>query len=468
MMDGLHDRSDNAFPHATNPNRRLLIRSMLGSSLLMPGVLSDLLAAEGNRGSDDPTSPRKPHNRPAAKSVIFIYATGGVSQVDTFDPKPITNGRDGTGKDKLMGNLFGAARNPRCGTEVSHLFPHLRDVMDEICVIRSMKASHFDHSEATLGMHTGSPTFARPSMGSWVSYGLGTFNQNLPSFIVIAPHLPYGGTQVYASDFLPAVHQGTRVFPGDDPIPNLNSPGASRRLQGIESQLVRSLNQKHFRERPHDSALAARIKSFETAFQMQQAAPEAFDIESEPEHVRRLYGLDRKTKGPGGDFGWQCLVARRLAERGVRFIELIDTGSRPNWDSHGDMNEHKDLAYNVDQPTAALISDLRQRGMLDDTIVLWATEFGRTPTREGKNGRGHHRDCFSVWVAGGGFKGGHVHGVTDEIGKYTMENPVEVHDLHATVLHQLGMDHERLTFRHAGRDFRLTDVHGNIIKDIIG
>lgn len=450
-------------------NRRAMVRSLFSSSLLMPAVLSDLLASEtpASRKLQDPTAPRRPHQPGKAKSVIFIYATGGVSQIDTFDPKPIVNGRDGSGKDKLMGNLFGAQRNRNCGTEVSNLFPHLRDVMDEICVIRSMKASHFDHSEATLGMHTGSPTFARPSMGSWISYGLGTFNQNLPGFIVIAPHLPYGGTQVFASDFLPAVHQGTRVFPGSDPIPNLQSPANGRDLQGLEFDLVNAMNRKHLQERPFDSALSARIKSFETAFQMQQAAPEAFDVEQEPEHVRKLYGLDRKPKGPGADFGWQCLVARRLVERGVRFIELIDTGSRPNWDSHGDMQEHKDLADNVDQPTAALVMDLKQRGMLEDTIVLWATEFGRTPTREGKNGRGHHRDCFSVWLAGGGFKPGHVHGFTDEIGKYTVENPVEVHDLHATVLHQLGMDHEKLTFRHAGRDFRLTDVHGRIIDDII-
>jgi len=443
-------------------NRRALIRSLFSSSLLMPGMMSELLAADEN-----PLRPRMPHRKAAAKSIIFIYATGGVSHIDTFDPKPTSGGRDGTGSDKLMGNLFGAEPNKKCGTEVSNLFPHLREAMDEICVIRSMRASHFDHSEATLGMHTGSPTFARPSMGSWVSYGLGTVNQNLPSFIVIAPHLPYGGTQVFASDFLPAVHQGTRVLPGDNPIANLKPPGSSGDLQDLEFGLVDVLNQKHFSDRSHDSALAARIQSFETAFQMQQAAPEAFDLSQEPEHVRRLYGLDRKTKGPGADFAWQCLVARRLAERGVRFIELIDTGSRPNWDSHGEMKEHADLASNVDQPTAALITDLRQRGMLDETIVVWATEFGRTPTREGKNGRGHHRDCFSVWLAGGGFRPGHVHGVTDEIGKYTVENPVEVHDLHATILHQLGMDHERLTFRHAGRDFRLTDVHGRIIQDIL-
>jgi len=443
-------------------SRRNVIRSLFSSSLLMPGVLSELFAAE-----DNPLSARSSHVPAKAKSVIFIYATGGVSHIDTFDPKPTGKGRDGSGNDKLMGNIFGAERNRDCGTEVSNLFPHLRTMMQDICVIRSMKASHFDHSEATLGMHTGSPTFARPSMGSWISYGLGSFNQNLPSFIVIAPHLPYGGTQVYASDFLPAVHQGTRVLPGDNPIANLKAPGSTGSLQELEFNLVDQLNQRHFRERSHDTALAARIRSFETAFQMQQAAPEAFDLKSEPAHVQTMYGLDRKTKGPGADFAWQCLVARRLVERGVRFIELIDTGSRPNWDSHGEMKEHADLAYNVDQPMAALIADLKQRGMLDETIVVWATEFGRTPTREGKNGRGHHRDCFSIWLAGGGFRGGHVHGVTDEIGRYTVENPVEVHDLHATILHQLGMNHEKLTFRHAGRDFRLTDVHGYIVQDIL-
>ncbi|MCA9135869.1 MAG: DUF1501 domain-containing protein, partial [Planctomycetales bacterium] len=316
--------------HQSNPNRRMLLRSMVGGSLLMPGIVSQLLAQE-----NDPLGPKPTHHRPVAKNVIFIYATGGVSHIDTFDPKPTDNGRDGSGKDRLMGNLFGAMPNPRCGTMVSNLFPHVRDVMDEICLIRSMKASHFDHSEATLGMHTGSPTFARPSMGSWISYGLGTVNQNLPGFIVIAPHLPYGGTQVYASDFLPAFHQGTRVLPGDNPIANLKAPGQTGDLQDLEFDLVNRFNQRHARQHPADSALAARMKSFETAFQMQQAAPEAFDIDQEPEHIRRLYGLDRKAKGPGADFAWQCLVARRLAERGVRFIELIDTGSRPNWDSHG-------------------------------------------------------------------------------------------------------------------------------------
>ncbi|MEM8912885.1 MAG: DUF1501 domain-containing protein [Planctomycetota bacterium] len=443
--------------------RRQAIQSMVAGSMFLPAIVSDLAAGD----SDDPLAPKPSHFPGQAKSVIFIYATGGVSHIDTFDPKSTANGRDGSGNDRLMGNLFGSGRNPRTDVEVSNLFPHVRDVMDEICLIRSMKASHFDHSEATLGMHTGSPTFARPSMGSWVSYGLGSENQDLPGFIVIAPHLPYGGTQVYANDFLPAFHQGTRVLPGDQPITDLQWPGVHSELQTAELDLVQRMNQAHARERAPDAVLAARMKSFETAFRMQTAAPEAFDISSEPQHIRSLYGLDRKTKGPGADFGWQCLVARRLVERGVRFVELIDTGSRPNWDSHGDMGEHANLARNVDQPTAALIKDLKQRGMLEETIILWATEFGRTPTKEGKNGRGHHRDCFSIWLAGGGFQGGHVHGATDEIGKYPIEDPVDVHDLHATVLHQLGMNHERLTFRHAGRDFRLTDVHGQVLNDLL-
>ena len=235
----------------------------------------------------------------------------------------------------------------------------------------------------------------------------------------------------------------------------------------MELGLAQAFNKGHLRERQHDSALAARIRSFETAFQMQRAAPEAFDISHEPEHIRRLYGLDRKAKGPANDFGWQCLVARRLAERGVRFIELIDTGSRPNWDSHGDMNEHAQLARNVDQPMAALIRDLKQRGMLDETLILWATEFGRTPAREGNYGRGHHGDAFSIWLAGGGIKGGMVFGETDDIGSKIIRDPVEVHDVHATALHLLGIDHEKLTYRHAGRDFRLTDVHGNVLKKIL-
>lgn len=463
-------------------SRRTLIRSMVGGSLLWPGIVSELLAVDGAgreaapdreaaraatsgaAAADSALSVKPPHYAPRAKRVIFLFSTGGVSHIDTFDPKPSANGRDGSGKEGLMGSLYRAQPNPRCGTIVTDLFPHIRGVLDEICVIRSMKSSHFDHSEATLGMHTGSATFARPSMGSWVSYGLGTFNQNLPSYLVLAPNLPYAGTQVYANDFLPAYHQGTRVVPGASPIDNLRPRTAQRALQQLELDLMGKLNAGHRELRPHDSELAARIKSFETAFEMQTAGPEAFDLNLETASTLSDYGLE---PGQTTGFGWQCLVARRLAERGVRFIELIDTGSRPNWDSHSNMKEHEPLAKAIDQPIAALIKDLKARGMLDDTLIVWATEFGRTPAKEGAMGRGHHGHCFSIWLAGGGIKGGIVHGETDELGRAIVRDKVEVHDLHATILHLLGIDHTRLTYRHAGRDFRLTDVHGHVVKQIL-
>jgi len=445
--------------------RRNTIRSLIGGSILLPAIVSDLMAAEDSSTvTGGPLTPKTPHFPAKAKRIIMVFATGGVSHIDTFDPKSSANGRDGNGKDKLMGCVFPSRKDKKTGIDVSDLFPRIRDSMEDICVIRSMKSAHFDHTEAAVGMHTGSATFTRPSMGSWLSYGLGTVNQNLPSFIVIAPHLPYGGTQVYASDFLPAYHQGTRVIPGTEPIANLVPRTTGEKIQKKELELVDLLNNQHLRGREADSRLGARIKSYETAFRMQTAGPEAFDLREEDEQTLELYGLNRSdTKS----FGWQCIVARRLAERGVRFIELVDSGSRPNWDSHGDMKEHESLAKASDQPLAALIHDLKRRGMLEETLIVWATEFGRTPTKEGKFGRGHHGDCFSIWLAGGGVKGGIVHGETDELGKNITRDNVDVHDLHATILNQMGIDHTRLTYRHAGRDFRLTDVHGRIIKGIL-
>jgi len=444
--------------------RRSTIRSLIGGSILLPAILSDLMAAEdSSTATGGPLTPKAPHFPAKAKRIIMVFATGGVSHIDTFDPKSSAK-RDGNGKDKLMGCVFPSSKDKKTGIEVSDLFPRIRDSMEDICLIRSMKSAHFDHTEAAVGMHTGSATFTRPSMGSWLSYGLGTVNQNLPSFIVIAPHLPYGGTQVYASDFLPAYHQGTRVVPGTEPIANLVPRTTAEQIQKKELELVAALNSQHLQGREVDSRLGARIKSYETAFQMQTAGPEAFDLGQEDEQTLELYGLNR---GDTKSFGWQCIVARRLAERGVRFIELVDSGSRPNWDSHGDMKEHESLAKASDQPLAALIHDLKRRGMLEETLIVWATEFGRTPAKEGKFGRGHHGDCFSIWLAGGGVKGGIVHGATDELGKNITRDKVDVHDLHATILNQMGIDHTRLTYRHAGRDFRLTDVHGRIIKDIL-
>ena len=456
-----------------SPSRREVIRSLVGGSLVFPGILSELLSAESNNATR-PLAPRPAHASAKAKRVIFLFSTGGVSHMDTFDYKPKLFQADG----KTMGVGGGLSNQQRvllrpgwefkpggqCGTLVSDLFPQIRDCMDDICLIKSMKSDDNEHYQATLAMHTGSFFFSRPSFGSWVSYGLGTENQNLPSFIVLAPHLPYAGTQVFANDFLPAYHQGTRVVPGPDPITDLRPRTTLSSLQQLELGLAHDLNEAHLRRRADSSDLAARIQSFETAFHMQTEAPEAFDLSQESDATLDLYGLKR---GQTDDFGWQCLIARRLSERGVRFVELIDSGSSGNWDSHGDMAEHAPLAKKVDQPIAALLKDLKRLGMLDETLVVWTTEFGRTPGVDGKLGRGHHSACFSSWIAGGGIKGGMSYGETDEIGATVASNQVHVHDFHATLLHLMGFDHTKLTYRHAGRDYRLTDVHGKVVKDIL-
>ena len=464
-------------------NRRTAIRSLAGSSLLLPGMLSELLGAPA-AAPQDPLAPRQPHFTPKAKRVIFLNFSGGVSHVDSWDYKPrlIADHTQPYQVPKKMLEAF--AENNRSevkfykkpvwdfkqrgqsGLWISELFPKTAAQADDLCLIRSMFNDNADHAQATLGIHTGSVTFTRPSMGSWVSYGLGTENANLPSFMVIAPVLPYAGGQVWSADFLPGCHQGTRVVPGPEPVPNINRRIADTELQEMELGLGAAFNKKHLLARGNDPQLAARIKSFETAYGMQAAAPEAFDLAKESDATHQLYGLPRgSTKG----FAWQCLVARRLAERGVRFIELIDTGASGNWDSHGDMADHGRLAQNVDQPMAALLRDLKGRGMLDETLVVWATEFGRTPFNTAKDSRGreHHAQAFTCWMAGGGVKGGYSYGETDDHGNAVAANGVHVHDLHATILHLLGLDHTRLTFRQAGRDFRLTDVHGNVVKEVL-
>jgi len=445
--------------------RRHAIRSLLGSSLLMPGLLADLLAA------DDPMAPKQPHFPAKAKRVIFLYMTGGVSHVDSFDPKPKLTADH---RQKVR-NKFSLVRSPfafkhygQSGTEVSELFPHVGTCVDDLCVIRSMKNDDNDHFGATMGIHAGSNNFSRPSIGSWVSYGLGTMNQNLPSFMVLAPYLPYAGGQVWGSDFLPGVHQGTRIIPGDEPIPNMTRRTEPAALQTMELGMLEEFNRKHLASRASDPSLAARVKSFETAFGMQQQAPEVFDLSKESDATHKLYGLERgSTKG----FAWQCLVARRLAERGVRFIELIDSGSdlNKNWDAHFDIQTHVTLARNVDQPIAALLKDLKSRGMLEDTLVVWTTEFGRTPYNEKPDGKGreHHNRVFSSWLAGAGVKPGITYGESDEYGIEVAKDMVHFHDFHATILHLLGIDHLRLTYRHAGRDFRLTDVAGQVVKPIL-
>ena len=459
-------------------DRRSFVRSFVAGSALMPGLLQELAAAEG--GGADPLAPRQGHYPAKAKRVIFLFMTGGVSHVDTFDPKPRLKAdvgkevkadhpeiQDRPGYERIFLKAPQWEFSPygRCGTEVSSLFPEVGTCVDDIALIRSMHTDHSNHYNATLGMHTGSFAFARPSIGSWVSYGLGTLNQNLPSFITIAPRQTYAGTQVYASDFLPGAHQGTLVVPGPQPIANVK-PRVGMSRQELELAALHRLNRQHLARRSGHALAEARIKSFETAFGMQMAAPEAFDLSGESDATHELYGLER---GSTAGFAWQCLAARRLVERGVRFVELIDTGSSGNWDSHGNMMDHVKLAKNVDQPIAGLLKDLKARGLLEDTLVVWTTEFGRTPfnNKADATGREHHNWAFSSWLAGAGVKPGIVHGATDEYGMKPIEDPVHVHDFHATILHLMGLDHEKLTYRHSGRDYRLTDVYGEVVDGVL-
>lgn len=456
-------------------NRREFLHRASGGfgALALAGMWNEMQAA-----STDPLVAKPGHFPAAADRVIFIFSTGGVSQVDTFNHRPqltIDHGKSitasrwlnkaGQFERFLIKPRWGFKQYGESGTWVSDLFPHIGSVIDDVCVLNAMHCESDGHDKATLAAHTGSAQLARPSAGAWVSYGLGTENQNLPSFMVLAPAAPYAGAQTWGSDFLPACHQGTHVMPGLQPLPNIHAKVPAE-LQQMELAMLNKMNRDHLQQRDADQALDARIRSFETAFGMQREAPEAFDLSGETEATLNMYGLPR---GVTSGFGWQCLVARRLAERGVRFLELIDVGSSANWDSHGNMGDHQHLAEAIDQPIAALLTDLKQRGMLERTLVVWTTEFGRTPFHQTADhaGREHHNHCFSSWMAGGGVKPGIVHGASDEYGIMTAEGAVHTHDLHATMLHLLGIDHERLTYRYAGRDFRLTDVHGTVPQEIL-
>jgi len=443
-------------------NRRAALRSLVAGSTMMPAILADAL------------KPQATHFAGKAKRVIFLYMTGGVSHVDTFDPKPaLAKARAAGTKPNTkrpsavyLAGGWESQRYGQSGLECTSLFRHTAALADELCVIRSMYGDHNDHFQAAMGIHTGSVTLKRPSIGSWVSYGMGTENRNFPSFVVLAPVLPYGGSQVWSSDFLPAVHQGARIVTGAEPVADLARRAPTSAAQRMELDFLTRFNQRHLQARGPDPALSARIASFETAFGMQSAMPEVFDFGSETDATLKLYGLER---GQTDGFGWQCLVARRLAERGVRFIELIDTGSTKNWDVHGEIDNMNALAKNVDQAIAGLLRDLKSRGMLDDTLVVFTTEFGRTPwASDAKtHGREHYNKVFTSWLAGGGVKPGVIYGSSDEFGAQVAEHPVHTHDFHATILHCLGFDHKKLTFRHAGRDFRLTDVHGEVVKPLL-
>jgi hypothetical protein len=442
----------------------------------LAGVLADDRALAGT--ADSPLSPKRPHFVGKAKRVVHLFMNGGPSHVDTFDPKPRLDKYHGKPlsapnlrtERKTAGGLrspFAFRRYGKSGMEVSELFARTAaEHIDDICVVRSMHADVPNHEPSLMLMNCGDGRLPRPSMGAWITYGLGSENQNLPGFIAMCPGgYPIVGTQNWRSAFLPGAYQGTYIDTQHSDIrqliENIRNPADLLADQRRQLDLVRRLNERHLAQRDHDPALEARIQTFELAYRMQSEASDAFDINREPQSVRQRYGTHVH--------GRQLLITRRLLERGVRVVQVWSGGGQP-WDNHeGIEQQHRNLARSWDQAIAAFLTDLKARGLFDSTLVLWGGEFGRTPVAElpALSGRDHNHYGFSMWLAGGGVKGGHVHGATDEFGFAAVENKVHVHDLHATILYLLGFDHEKLTYRYAGRDFRLTDVHGRVVKEIL-
>jgi hypothetical protein len=444
----------------------------LAGALDSAGLLSTAQAAT--------TSSPRPHFPARARRIIYLFMNGGPSHVDTFDPKPALaryEGQKPVGKFERVAKFGGYRPSPfafrpagQSGVVLSELFPSLARCADQLCVIRSMHTDVPNHEPGLLLMHSGNQQPTRPSLGSWVSYGLGTENTNLPAFVVLAPRKPVVGPQLWSSSFLPGSHQGMAVDTKDlrveRLVTNLHHPTLGPEQQRRQLALLENLNRLHQEQRPQDAALEAQIGAMETAFRMQSVAAEAFDVSREPASVQTLYG--------NSNFGRSCLLARRLVERGVRFVQVyyLSPGDNQPWDTHQDNDDrHRTLCADSDRATAALLQDLKQRGLLDDTLVVWGGEFGRTPytevARKGKPGRDHHHTGFSMLLAGGGVRGGLTYGATDEFGMRAVEKPVHVHDLHATILHLLGINHERLTYRYSGRDFRLTDVYGRVVREVL-
>jgi len=457
--------------------RRELL-NMMGAGFGMAGFSGVACAAAANTPAG-PLAPKAPHFGAKATRVIYLFLNGGPSQVDTFDPKPKLTEYNGkpvpTGNlktERKTGNLlkspFAFRKYGQSGIEISEIFPKLGECADDLCVIRSMYTDRPNHEPSLFLLNSGEKLPGRPSMGSWVTYGLGTENQNLPGFVVLCPGLPVVGHQLWSSTFLPAVYQGTYLNTEekdtDRLIQNIRNRSLTREQQRDELDLLGSLNRMHMRQQGSDPQLEACIQSAEIAFRMQAEAPEAFDIARETAATRERYG--------DSEFGRGCLIARRLAERGVRMVQVYFGNSQP-WDNHDDIQIHRTLAAQADPAIAALLGDLKSSGMLQETLVLIGGEFGRTPAVEVsglikvQNGRDHNNQGFSYVLAGGGIRGGMVYGATDDFGFKAVENPVHIHDLHATALHLLGLDHTRLTYRYSGRDFRLTDVAGNVVKDIL-
>jgi hypothetical protein len=467
------------FPIEPFSRRALLRRSAVGFGYL---ALASLLAEESSAAPADPLAARPPHLPARARRIIFLFMKGGPSHVDTFDHKPLLARDHGKplpfAKPRVQfaptGNLLQSPwkfrKYGRCGMEVSDLFPHVGRCVDDICFLHSLHGTNAAHGGAVLKLHTGSDNFVRPSVGAWVTYGLGSENHNLPGFVTICPTLAHGGVNNWGSAFLPAACQGTPLgnasVPADSArVRYIHNPRLPPEVQRLQLDRLAEMNREHRERTGPDLALEARIGTFELAFRMQTEMPAVEDLSGESQATRRLYGLDDPVTA---NFGRQCLLARRFAERGVRFVQVTHSDANVQWDQHSDLRKgHEKNAREVDVPIAGLLTDLKGRGLLDDTLVWWGGEFGRTPTVQGSDGRDHNPEGFTMWLAGGGVRGGFRYGATDDYGYYASENKVHLHDLHATLLHLLGLDHERLTYRYAGRDFRLTDVHGRVVKEIL-
>ncbi len=458
----------------TISRRQMLQRSSAGFGSL---ALASLL-------SDQTLGSNLCHFPATARRVIFLFMKGGPSHIDTFDYKPQLQQDDGkplpfdkprvqfAPTSELLASPWKFRRSGESGIMVSDLFPNVARCVDDLCIINSLHGTNPAHGGACLKLHTGSDVFVRPSMGAWISYGLGTENRNLPAFITICPTLAHGGTKNWSAAFLPASTAGTPLGNASESseqarIKYAHNARLTEQSQRLQLQLTQSLNNDFLNSSGPNSALEARIQSFELAFRMQTEMPAAMELSQETSSTLALYGIDHPATA---DFGRQCLMARRFAERGVRFVQITHSNSEVQWDQHGDLRKgHTQNAAEVDKPIAGLLRDLKSRGMLNDTLVLWGGEFGRTPTCQGSghDGRDHNPEGFTMWLAGGGVRGGIQYGATDQYGYYAVENKVHIHDLHATMLHLLGIDHRRLTYRHAGRDFRLTDVAGRVVTDIL-
>jgi hypothetical protein len=463
------------------PNRReALKQSAVGFGSI---ALAGLLADQSKAAVIDPLAAKPPHFTPKAKRMIFLFMKGGPSHVDTFEQKTMLDRDHGKpfpyDKPKVQfaptGNLLKSpwkfSPHGQCGHMVSELFPNVARHVDDICFLHGLHGTNAAHGGALLKLHTGSDNFVRPSIGSWVTYGLGSENSSLPGFITICPTLAHGGVTNWGSAFLPAAYQGTplgnaSVSSKNARVAFINNDKVSSQLQQLQLNELQKSNREFMDTTGPDQALEGRIASFELAFRMQNEMPKAEDLSQESEATRALYGLNDPITE---NFGRQCLMARRFLERGVRYVQVSHSDAFVQWDQHGDLKKgHTKNALEVDRPIAALLYDLKQRGLLEDTLVWWGGEFGRTPTAQGSgDGRDHNPEGFTMWLAGGGVKGGYSHGATDDYGFFAEKGKVHIHDMHATILHLMGLDHEMLTFKHAGRDFRLTDVHGRVVDEII-